>query len=309
MRIRHPIRVCATPETHRRSARVVRYAAVSPPTAAASQLRRAFNDHETRSDHQPRPSLSAAASRHRSRRLLLGGRGAHRSMAPALRGRPRLAGRGRARQAEDALFARDASACSARWRRSRRSSPIPGPRLLAPIEQALAERNAGVCVRLVQHVSTALLTGSYRHDAAAWDPLQEDAAARRRAAAAGPAGRQRPQAVLRDARRHAGRPVAVGARAARPEAAAAHRRRVHVRGRAGRHVRGRGHRHDLQPQPAGGGHPRRLRIPLTSRRAGAARVPAAASRAAARRAPRPARWPRRWPAPSSAIAPSWTSTC
>jgi arginine decarboxylase len=51
----------------------------------------------------------------------------------------------------------------------------PGPRLLGAIEQALAERNAGVCARLVQHVSAALLTGTYRHDTAAWDPLQEDA--------------------------------------------------------------------------------------------------------------------------------------
>ena len=36
----------------------------------------------------------------------------------------------------------------------------PGSRLMGTIEQALAERNAGVCVRLVQHVSTALLTGA-----------------------------------------------------------------------------------------------------------------------------------------------------
>ena len=52
----------------------------------------------------------------------------------------------------------------------------PGPRLLAAIDQSLAERNAGVCLRLVQHVSAALLTGSYRNDAAAWDPLQEESA-------------------------------------------------------------------------------------------------------------------------------------
>src|SRR5262245_47580424 len=37
----------------------------------------------------------------------------------------------------------------------------PGPRLLGAIEQALADRNAGICARLVQHVSAALLTGSY----------------------------------------------------------------------------------------------------------------------------------------------------
>jgi arginine decarboxylase len=50
----------------------------------------------------------------------------------------------------------------------------PGPRLMHAIEQAFADRNAGVAVRLVQQVSAALLTGAYRHDAAAWDPLQEE---------------------------------------------------------------------------------------------------------------------------------------
>ena len=54
----------------------------------------------------------------------------------------------------------------------------PGPRLMAVTEQALAERNAGVAVRLIQHISTALLSGAYRHDNAAWDPLQEEGAAR-----------------------------------------------------------------------------------------------------------------------------------
>ena len=53
---------------------------------------------------------------------------------------------------------------------------FPGARLLGAVEQALAERNAGVCVRLAQHLSTALLTGAYRYDVSAWDPMQEDAA-------------------------------------------------------------------------------------------------------------------------------------
>jgi arginine decarboxylase len=52
---------------------------------------------------------------------------------------------------------------------------FPGPRLMASIEEALAERNAGVAAHLVQRASTALLTGSYRYDQAAWDPLQSDA--------------------------------------------------------------------------------------------------------------------------------------
>jgi arginine decarboxylase len=51
----------------------------------------------------------------------------------------------------------------------------PGPRLLSAIDEALAERNVGVCARLVQHVSVALLTDAYRHDMGAWDPLQEEA--------------------------------------------------------------------------------------------------------------------------------------
>jgi arginine decarboxylase len=50
----------------------------------------------------------------------------------------------------------------------------PGPRLMATIEQALAERNAGICVRLVQHVSAALLTAAYRHDVSAWDLMQDE---------------------------------------------------------------------------------------------------------------------------------------
>ena len=53
----------------------------------------------------------------------------------------------------------------------------PGPRLMAVTEQALAERNAGVAVRLIQHISAALLSGAYRQDGAAWDPLQDEGAA------------------------------------------------------------------------------------------------------------------------------------
>ena len=52
----------------------------------------------------------------------------------------------------------------------------PGPRIMERIDESLAERNAGVCNRIVQQVSSALLTGSYRYDAGAWDPLQDDAA-------------------------------------------------------------------------------------------------------------------------------------
>ena len=51
---------------------------------------------------------------------------------------------------------------------------FPGPRLMAAIDESFAERNAGVCARLVQQVSGALLTNAYRHDAAVWDPMNEE---------------------------------------------------------------------------------------------------------------------------------------
>ena len=54
----------------------------------------------------------------------------------------------------------------------------PGPHLMAATEQALSERNAGVAVRLIQHISDALLSGAYRHDSGAWDPLRDESAAR-----------------------------------------------------------------------------------------------------------------------------------
>src|SRR5262245_4478505 len=54
----------------------------------------------------------------------------------------------------------------------------PGPRLMAAIEQSLAEHNPGSCVRLVQLVSSSILTGAYRHDMAAWDAVPEETASR-----------------------------------------------------------------------------------------------------------------------------------
>jgi arginine decarboxylase len=49
----------------------------------------------------------------------------------------------------------------------------PGSRLMATVGEALKERNAAMFARLVQKISTALLTGAYRHDTGAWDPLDE----------------------------------------------------------------------------------------------------------------------------------------
>jgi len=50
----------------------------------------------------------------------------------------------------------------------------PGPRLCAAVAEAIEERNAGVFARLVQKISATLLTGAYRYESAAWDPLQEN---------------------------------------------------------------------------------------------------------------------------------------
>src|SRR5215510_12201051 len=49
----------------------------------------------------------------------------------------------------------------------------PGPRLMTTVRDALKEANAAVFARVVQKISNALLTGSYRHETAAWDPLEE----------------------------------------------------------------------------------------------------------------------------------------
>ncbi|MGH7876014.1 MAG: decarboxylase, partial [Candidatus Binatia bacterium] len=52
----------------------------------------------------------------------------------------------------------------------------PGPRLMATVRESLGEANAGVFARLVQKISNSLLTGGYRQDSGAWDPLQESEA-------------------------------------------------------------------------------------------------------------------------------------
>jgi arginine decarboxylase len=49
----------------------------------------------------------------------------------------------------------------------------PGSRLMTTVRETMDEANSGVFARLVQKISNALLTGGYRHDAGAWDPLQE----------------------------------------------------------------------------------------------------------------------------------------
>ena len=49
----------------------------------------------------------------------------------------------------------------------------PGSRLMATVGEAIEQRNVGVLTRLVQKISNMLLTGAFRYDLAAWDPLQE----------------------------------------------------------------------------------------------------------------------------------------
>ena len=50
---------------------------------------------------------------------------------------------------------------------------FPGSRLMGTVAEALKDRNAAVFARLVGKISMALVTGAYRHDAKAWDPLEE----------------------------------------------------------------------------------------------------------------------------------------
>jgi arginine decarboxylase len=49
----------------------------------------------------------------------------------------------------------------------------PGPRLMASVGEAVRDHNAALFARLTQKIGNALLTGGYRHDSAAWDPLEE----------------------------------------------------------------------------------------------------------------------------------------
>lgn len=51
----------------------------------------------------------------------------------------------------------------------------PGPRLLAAVGEAMAQRDAATFARLVQKVSSALLSGDRRRSEAAWDPATESA--------------------------------------------------------------------------------------------------------------------------------------
>ena len=52
----------------------------------------------------------------------------------------------------------------------------PGSRLMATVRETMDEGNASVFARLVQKIANSLLTGGYRYDTGAWDPLQESEA-------------------------------------------------------------------------------------------------------------------------------------
>ena len=158
---------------------------------------------------------------------------------------------------------------------------------MATVGEAIEQRNAGVLARLVQKISNALLTGAYRHDPAAWDPLQE--------AEGLPSDLLPPELQQGEghkpyfevlvvtpndpnrwerARNELKRPAPAG-------------RSVQLRGGPGRQLRGRGPRRDLQPQHPGRGDLRRLPVPLPPRPAGPARIPAAHTCASIRRASTP----------------------
>lgn len=49
----------------------------------------------------------------------------------------------------------------------------PGPELVRAVKEAIASGNAAVASHLVQKIGRALLSGSYRHDATAWDAGEE----------------------------------------------------------------------------------------------------------------------------------------
>jgi arginine decarboxylase len=49
----------------------------------------------------------------------------------------------------------------------------PGPRLMRSLRESLEAQDAPSFARLTHKIGRALLSNSYRHDAAAWDPLQE----------------------------------------------------------------------------------------------------------------------------------------
>jgi arginine decarboxylase len=49
----------------------------------------------------------------------------------------------------------------------------PGPRLMSTAGDAIEQHNGAIFSRLVQKISSAILTGSYRYEGAVWDPLQE----------------------------------------------------------------------------------------------------------------------------------------
>ena len=49
----------------------------------------------------------------------------------------------------------------------------PGLTLMRSLKEALDGQNAGVFARLAQKVGRALISGTYRYEVTAWDPLQE----------------------------------------------------------------------------------------------------------------------------------------
>ena len=149
----------------------------------------------------------------------------------------------------------------------------PGPRLMGQVHERLQTGDWTGFARLVQRISGALLSNSYRDDHRALEGRRGGGDPRARHPP--PVDRARPgaTAVLRDPARLARRAGHVAGDPRDVPAAAARRGRLRVRAGRGRELRGRGPGRGLQPEPAGGRDQRRVRVPLAVHGAGPARDP------------------------------------
>ena len=135
------------------------------------------------------------------------------------------------------------------------------------IKERVAGGDAMGTARLVQRVSSALMSQSYRSDAGEFE-AEDDAAGPDRAMPATRAEGRR-EALLRGAVRDADAARPLGRARPADQEAAAPRGRVRLRARVRRLVRRRGARGDPQHQPRVGGDLRRLPLRILARRAAA----------------------------------------
>ena len=149
----------------------------------------------------------------------------------------------------------------------------PGPRLMGQVHERLQTGDWTGFARLVQRISGALLSNSYRDDHRALEGRRGGGDPRARHPPAVDRARPGATAVLRDPARLAGGAGHVAGDPRDVPAAATRRGRFRVRARRRRQLRGRGPGRGLQPEPPGGGDQRRVRLPLAVHGAGPARDP------------------------------------